>query len=326
MTIKIAILGSGSVGLTLSFFLESKGYSVFHVGRVTESREVKLLGIPGIQDTKTIKVWSESHYWSQEGLSQSFDITLVCLHTLESQKCLDRFDPSPVPPWEASRLRNPTSAWIFLCNGLLQPPSHTEGLWRGLVYLGSQMETTVKPNGLRSDTIWYRGGQKIFLGPWAASPSQLTHSLAVVSLLEQIFSETPVEWIPVLGPEPNIQQKEVQKFFCNVVLALELGPTDRPNGKLFEVMSQAQLKEWLGLFQDGFQLKTTELSTMEVSLRELVNTTASNLNSLSQQWKKGKTETLESYVQALMDRCVLDSHKKFLEIWQKKLKTSATIG
>ncbi|NBX18606.1 MAG: hypothetical protein EBR09_14715 [Proteobacteria bacterium] len=119
--------------------------------------------------------------------------------------------------------------------------------------------------------------------------------------------------------EENPDRLECEKFFTNFILAAVIGPRAGTNSEIFEKSSDAERTLLAGQFADLWTDAGIERTSLLENLKETVEATAANINSLSLQGVNGSTSAAEYFFRIVEQRILasgrpeaFDELKQFL--------------
>ncbi len=263
------VVGSGALGAFLGADLEQMGPVGFvDVVPVRTPVIVESMGRERLLDA--------SEYVSLNSGSPEALLAFASAKTIFV--CVPPQDTSSVVSFLANTNLWPNAEVFFCGNGLVQnaeailTKNPSVSLCRALFHAGFQRRVSVE--GTR---VVHAGGARVEWGMIAGQnpPAPRTRTL------RWEFCE-------------NINQKEYEKFFINLVLASVIGPRPLPNGALWEHVSETQVRnaanDYCALLGADRFFARDFVSAISLT----VNQTATNINSVSAARSSGNNEAWEA--------------------------------
>lgn len=269
------IIGPGALGRFLGFVLHNEGTKVAYAGK----KELKTLS-QQIADTRPSTIYICT---PPEVTDQVWSALFVAFH-----------DKIIFPKNQHIRI-------IFLNNGFVpfddiidqikhcsEPP--TINLTRGLVLAGFLREN--KSDAWTDDqhTVRHTGGHLIYYKDIYMTPTQ-SDDLSQQRDPPGAKSFFTWQW------REDIFALEAAKFFTNAILAYFIGPTLRPNRLVNELCPEGPLRQE---YAEKFARHFSYISglTAEIlldTLRQTVENTLENINSVSKSWHQGHVATKDYF-------------------------------
>ncbi len=171
--------------------------------------------------------------------------------------------------------------------------------------------------------VRHTGGQRVVLGPLVPARSLSAANRArerAIALIGRLGAGLDPGNGPGNSPynspfafewRDDVRRVEIVKFYVNAMLAFGTGPYALTNGTLHDRVSPPWLVRWAEVFSFLFPLEEGIIPTDEflATLERTIDSTPSNVNSVSLAGSRGDVETLRAFVDTLQRNGEPSSHR-----------------